>query len=138
MLGRAGTTGLEFALVAIPFVFLLIAGMDLGRYFITQHSLRTLTSELARATLVYCSGQSQASACTLPASGAQSVQSAEANVPFLASSSFAATPTALRSSINQNTGEMTITASAAYNFDFVLPFWTQLNGAISEQTTLKY
>jgi Flp pilus assembly protein TadG len=39
---------LEFALVAVPFLFLLIAAMDLGRYFITQHSLRTLTSEAAR------------------------------------------------------------------------------------------
>ena len=42
-LGRAGTSTLEFALVAIPFLFMMIAGMDLGRYFVsaqlTAHSM---------------------------------------------------------------------------------------------------
>jgi Flp pilus assembly protein TadG len=119
-LGCAGTTSLEFPLIAIAFFFILFAAMDLGRYFLTQHSLRTLTSELARATLAYCmqTGASYKAACNLPANGTQSVASAEAKVPFLTAGDFSGTP------------------SAAYNFNFVLPIWMNLNGTISETTTL--
>jgi Flp pilus assembly protein TadG len=42
LLGQAGTATLEFALVAIPFLFLLIAGTDLGRYFITRGAVAGL------------------------------------------------------------------------------------------------
>ena len=42
--GQAGTSSLEFALVAAPFVFMMVAGMDLGRYFITRtHCTHWLT-----------------------------------------------------------------------------------------------
>jgi Flp pilus assembly protein TadG len=129
---------MEFALVAIPFFFITFATFDLGRYFLTQHSLRTLTSELARATLVFCAGQSQTSQCNLPATGTQSVASAEAKVPFLAPASFASTPSAARSAADQNTGQMTITASVSYNFSFLLPFWSSLSGPLSETTQLTY
>ena len=40
--GQAGTASLEFALVAVPFFLLIVAVTDLGRYFITRDSLRTL------------------------------------------------------------------------------------------------
>lgn len=138
-LGSDGTTTLEFALVAVPFFFISFAIVDLGRYFLTQHSLRTLTSELARATLVYCSGQSQTSQCTLPATGTQSVQAAETKVPFLVADSFASTPSASRGAMNANTGVMTITASASYSFSFIAPMWANLNiSPITESTTLNY
>jgi hypothetical protein len=51
------TASLEFALLAIPFVFLLIAERALGRYFIRQRSLWTFVSEAAWDTLVSCYGQ---------------------------------------------------------------------------------
>ena len=50
-LGCAGVTSLEFAIVAATFMALVIGCMDLGRYFIIEHSLRTFTSEAARAAL---------------------------------------------------------------------------------------
>ena len=59
-----------------------MAGMDLGRYFITQHSLRTLVSEAVRATLVSCYGST--TTCTLPSASKTTVA---AKVPFLASGS---------------------------------------------------
>src|SRR3974390_2994097 len=64
-LGRWGTVSLEFALVAVPFVLIMIAGMDLGRYFITEHSLRTLAAEAARSAMVNCFGS--AGGCALTA-----------------------------------------------------------------------
>jgi Flp pilus assembly protein TadG len=137
VLGSAGTTSMEFALIAIPFFFITFATMDLGRYFITQHSLGTLTSELARATLIYCTGKSPNSVCTLPAAGTPSVQTAKAAVPFLAGA-FASGPTASRSVVNTNTGEMTITASASYNFNFFMPLWTGLDGNLSSTTNLRF
>src|SRR5690348_10073812 len=106
-IGEKGSTSLEFAFVAIPFLFLLIAGMDLGRYFITQHSLRTLGAETMRAMLIQCFGQ--AAACSLPAA---SRQSAIATVPYLAPASIvlAASQTAPAA----GTGFRTITVTAQY------------------------
>ena len=107
LLGQAGTASLKFALVAIPFFLLLIAGMDLGRYFITQHSLRTLTSEAARSALVYCYGAT--AACSLPVANKQTV---EAKAPFLVAGSI--TLTASQTAPNPSTGVRTISVSAQY------------------------
>jgi hypothetical protein len=137
-IGQAGTTSLEFALVAIPFVFILVAGMDLGRYFLTQHSLRTLTSEAARATLVSCYGST--SACSLPTSGSYPSEPAvAAMVPFLASGSITWVK-ASQSAPNQNTGVRTISVEVKYPFSFILPAWTKLNAKspIDESTSLSY
>src|SRR5271170_3447536 len=51
-LGRAGVTTLEFGFVALLFLMVLIGCMDLGRYYLTEHSLRTMVAEAARARLV--------------------------------------------------------------------------------------
>jgi hypothetical protein len=106
--------------VAIPFLLMLIAGMDLGRYFITQHSLRTLGAEAMRATLIYCFGQ--AAACSLPAANKQT---ATAMVPFLAGPSIVLT--ANQTAPVAGTGVRTITVTAQYPFAFILPAWTGLN-----------
>jgi hypothetical protein len=118
---------------------MLLAGMDLGRYFITEHSLRTLVSEAARATLVQCYGAP--GACALTAStGTENWQTAEAKVPFLISASLQSL-TARQTSPNQTTGERTITVTASYPFTFTLPAWTGLNASlnpITATTSLKY
>jgi len=131
-LGRDGTSSIEFAIVAVVFFNIIFATMDLGRYFITQHSLRTLTSELIRATMVQCVGNT--AACQL--NGAN-VTAAEAKAPFLAAANFAATPTATRSAADTN-GVMTITASASYAFQFVFPVFSGLNGNITDAIQLSY
>jgi Flp pilus assembly protein TadG len=133
-LGRAGTVSLEFALIAIPFFLLTFAAMDLGRFFITWHSLRTLTSELARATLVYCASASYGSSCPLPSSIEQSILQSKTPLLYATSANFASTPTASRSAAVA--GVATITASASYNFSFVVPAWTGLTGPISSSATL--
>jgi len=132
-LGRKGTSSLEFALVAVVFLSLMFAGMDLGRYFITQHSLRTLTSELIRATMVQCAGT--ITACTLSAAN---IQAAKAKVPFLVSANIGLPTTPTRGAVNPNTGVMTVTASASYAFVFTLPALSSLSGTITNNTQLSY
>jgi hypothetical protein len=132
LLGHAGTASLEFALVAIPFVFLLIAGMDLGRYFITQHSIRTLSSEAVRSIFIYCYGST--STCQLPLIKQQAL---EAKVPFLAQGSIVLNPPPAQTAPDSN-GIRTITVGVQYPFTFVLPVWTGLNGTISETTSFQY
>jgi uncharacterized membrane protein len=135
VLGRSGTASLEFALVAIPFVFLLLAGMDLGRYFITQHSLRTLISEAARSALVNCSSLGNCSY-------AQAVPSPSivwAKVPFLSSALPLASLTASQT-IDISSGIRTISVTGKYPFSFILPLWTGIANLnpIIESTTLQY
>jgi hypothetical protein len=133
-LGGSGTSSLEFALVAVPFMLLMIAGMDLGRYFITQHSLRTLTSEAVRAMLIACYGAT--AACPMGSSDKAAVA---AKVPFLVAGSIS-WPTASQSAPNASTGERTISVTITYPFTFVLPAWVGLNAGspISESTQLSY
>ena len=133
MLGQAATSTLEFALVAIPFLFMLIAGMDLGRYFITKHCLHTLTDEAVRLTMVACFNQT--ASCSLSSTNWQTV---EGNVPFLAPSSLNPAPTATQT-LNTSTGIRTITVTATYPFTFFLAAWTALsaNSPITETTSLQ-
>ena len=101
--------------MAVPFFLLLIGATDLGRYFITQHSLRTLTSEAARSAMINCAGSG---ACAF----GTAAQTLWAKVPFLASNEAGASLTASRS-VDTN-GITTITVSAQYPFTFIVPAWS--------------
>jgi hypothetical protein len=125
-------------LVFMTFFTIFLAICDLGRFWVTTNSVRTLASELVRQTLIYCAGQSQTAACPLPSTGAHSVATAQASVPFLLSGGFAATPTASRSPMNATTGVMGITASASYNFSFMLPVWRGIITQVAQDTQLGY
>jgi hypothetical protein len=107
--------------------------MDLGRYFMTQHSLRTLGSEAMRATLIHCFNA--AAACSLPTVNAQA---AEATVPFLVAGSIALT--ASQTAPAAGTGFRTITVTAQYPFAFILPAWTGLNvnSPLTETMSFQY
>ena len=115
-----GTTSMETIIVMVPFFLIFLMTIELGRFFITFHSVRTLASELARQTLLYCASQPTTSVCTLPAT---TVASTEANVPFLGAGDYASTPSVSRSVRDSTTGVMTITATVIYNFDFLLGGW---------------
>jgi hypothetical protein len=71
--GRSGTAALEFALVAVPFLIVMLSVIDLGRYFATKFSLQTLASETARAMLIKCTSNTGAFAlpCADPLTDAQ-------------------------------------------------------------------
>ena len=125
---RRGTTAMEFALIAIPFTFIMIATTDLGRYWLTQHSLRTLTAEAARSTMVNCFGQSS---CSLNATQRSAVETA---TPFLIPGSVTLTA----SQTVNGAGLRTITVTAVYPFNFIFVAWTGLNGNITETTSVSY
>jgi Flp pilus assembly protein TadG len=70
-LNKSGTVSFEFIMVAVPFFILMFTIFDLGRYAITQQSLRLLADAGARAMMINCySGlaiQSKSpSTCTSP------------------------------------------------------------------------
>ena len=57
-LNQRGTVSFEFVVVAVPFFILMFTIFDLGRYAITQQSLRLLADAGARAMMINCySGQ---------------------------------------------------------------------------------
>jgi hypothetical protein len=142
-LDTSGAIALETAFIVVPFFVLFLVTFDLGRFFVTQHSVRTLASELIRQTLIHCTGQPTDSVCTLPSSGSSSIANAESMVPFLASTAFVSTPTASRSIVGPSTGSMTISATASYSFEF-LPVWSIFAPSwsaptqISQTTQLSY
>jgi hypothetical protein len=134
----SGTVSLEFVVIFMTFFTIFLAVCDLARLYVTTNSVRTLASELVRQTLIYCANQPQTSACALPSTGAHSVVTAEATVPFLGTSGFASTPSASRSAISATTGFLGITASASYNFSFMLPVWRGTVTQVSQSTQLGY
>nr|WP_294556172.1 TadE/TadG family type IV pilus assembly protein [uncultured Rhodopila sp.] len=112
---QAGATSVEFGFLAAPFLFLLIGAMDFGNYFITQHSLRTLTSEAARLAMVNCAGLGNC----LSAAAAPLPSSLWATAPFLTSNSSLMG----KQSVDPSTGVRTITVSVQYPFTFMLSFF---------------
>jgi hypothetical protein len=128
----------EFVLVFMTFFMIFVAVCDLARFYVTTNSVRTLASELVRQTLIYCATQSQTSLCALPSTGTNSVATAAAAVPFLATGGFASTPSASRSAIDASTGGMAITASASYNFSFMLPVWRGSITQVAQNTQLGF
>jgi TadE-like protein len=53
---KHGATALEFTMIALPFFFVMFGIIDVGRYAITMHSLRTLASTAARQVMISCYG----------------------------------------------------------------------------------
>ena len=129
-LGSNGVTSLEFAIIAMTFMTLVIGCMDLGRYYIIEHSLRAFTSEAARAALVNP---------LLSASGLMNSQTGISSltniVPFL-------DPSLLTLSIAQNSfttsSPITITVTATYQFTAFSPIWAALTGTITDTTQITY
>lgn len=130
-LGRSGVTSLEFAIVAATFMMLVIGCMDLGRYYILEHSLRTFTSEAARSALA----NSNLSATGGTMSTQTSLASMTAIVPFL-------DPSLLTLTISQNSASISsktvVNVTASYQFTAISPIWSALNGTITDTTQITY
>jgi Flp pilus assembly protein TadG len=121
---RAGATSLELALVTVAFLTLLVGSMDLGRYYLVAHSIRTAASEAARAALL----DTTMSDCDTPKAKVSAL------VPLL-------DPTALSVCVTQFpfvSGVNTITATVTYTFSAISPMLAALNGTITETTVIKY
>lgn len=122
-LGCSGTVALEFGLVGGLFFLLVLAVMDLGRFYLTVHSLHTVVGAAMRAAIV----NPALSGCTAPAA------QVAAQAPFLEASQLTLCVTQALSS-----GVTTITVNASYNFAFVLPSWTNASGTLTDSTTASF
>ena len=133
-LGNAGVTSLEFAIVALVFLSLIIGCMDLGRYYIIEHSLRSFASEAARAALANTTMSASSSNAMSYYSGQAWSGSLTAIVPFL-------DPAILTLNVSQNpntTGVVSIDVTATYQFTAISPIWNSLNGTLTETTKISY
>jgi hypothetical protein len=142
-LDRSGAVTFELVLIFMTFFGIFIAVCDLARFYVTANSVRTLASELVRQTLIFCAKQDlvtkdQTTTCTLPPTGANSVDTAQAAVPFLKTSGFPVTPSASRAPIDATTGVMKVSASASYNFSLMLPVWRGTITQVAQSTKLGY
>lgn len=75
-LAREGSTAVEFALIALPFIVLILAIIQVGIVFLAQHELETAVEKASRDLLT---GQTQAAS----PNQAQFVNSVCANLPAL-------------------------------------------------------
>jgi Flp pilus assembly protein TadG len=121
--GDAGATSVEFALVAVAFLTLLIGTMDLGRYYLIEHSLHSVVSEAARAALVDTTlfGCDTAKARVIAITPALDPKLLELCVTQ-----------------NPNTGVNVVTVTASYSFSAISPMLASLNGTMSEAMQLSY
>ncbi len=62
---RRGSAGLEFAIVGGIFFVMLLAAIDLGRYYLTLHSVRSFAAEASRHGAVMMTGTQTLSGAAL-------------------------------------------------------------------------
>jgi Flp pilus assembly protein TadG len=101
--------------------------MDLGRYYLVEHSLRTIVAEAARAKLVGAIDNGTISGPT--------ADTFAAIAPFANDANLSLTVT---QSPSFKLGVTEITVNATYNFTAYSPIWNSLTGPISENTILWY
>lgn len=124
-LGHAGVSTVEFAVVALLFLTVLIGCMDLGRYYLAEHSLRTVVAETARAALVDRSIDGSIDPTTASFVGI---------TPFVDNADLTLTV----SQHPNRPGVTDIMVTGSYTFTAYSPIWRSLDGTITETTELQY
>ncbi len=123
-LGHAGVSTVEFAVVALLFLTVLIGCMDLGRYYLAEHSLRTVVAETARAALVDRSIDGSIDPTTASFVGI---------TPFVDNADLTLTVT----QHPNRPGVTDIMVTGSYTFTAYSPIWRSLDGTITETTELQ-
>ncbi|MGG5817310.1 TadE/TadG family type IV pilus assembly protein [Falsiroseomonas sp. HW251] len=153
---RRGATAVEFAFVGSAFVLLVFGTIELARYYFTAQSLRTLSAEAARTSLISI-GQSLYSAnnntapCGNLANSNVYFDNATQNallgrVPILSASRLIGLDTANNNASVawQNAARFTCTApksvtvSLQYRFNFIVPFLPGGNLTLSDRATMAF
>ena len=124
-LDQRGVAALEFCLVAVPFLTLMFAIFDFGRYVITVQSLRALANAGARITMInncYVNSVMQKTAPTCSGDPLTAAQK-QAVAPFL----YAAGLTPTLNVPATASSPLVVTASQP-GFTMLMPIWgTKLN-----------
>lgn len=133
-LNQRGAVSFEFVIVAVPFFILMFTIFDLGRYAITQQSLRMLANVDARAMMINCySGQiiqsRSPSSCT---GNYMSTTAMQAVAPFLFNGGLTPTLT-----VTNGANVLTVTASQP-SFTMLMPIFGAALNAPSASTKVPY
>ena len=133
-LDNRGIAAFEMTLVFVPLFTLMFVIFDLGRYAITQQSLRALADAGARAVMINCYTpaviqQNSPSGCTTAPLSTTAKQNA---APFLYAGGV--TPTL---NVTAGANALTITASQP-GFTMLMPIWGTALNAPSASTTIPF
>ena len=141
---RRGVTAVEFGFVGLVFFTMLLGAVDLGRFQITQQSLRSIAAEAARVALIAADKAlaanptgTPANACVTLPSGASlrtSVTTPTNLTPFLAPGSLTLAPSCVVSA----SGVRTVTVTASYPFQFVAPLLSVGLASLTTSAALSY
>lgn len=127
---RRGATALEFAVIGTIFITLLLGVVELGRYYFTVQSLRTVAAEAARAYLIRSNldlianpTRCQPVIATVTPADLQ----VSGRTPILAASRLTISAPVFESNTPLPTPAPTCTtrrvrANVSYTFNFVVPF----------------
>jgi hypothetical protein len=121
MRDKRGSVALEFAFIAPPLLLLIMGIMDIGHYYFTAESLRSLVATAARAEII----ADQPVGCSNP-----STQLLE-NIPFLRIEEVILC-------VNRATdsGVSMTTISASYPFTSITKVFTPSGGRITDDITM--
>lgn len=119
---RRGGSASEFAIIGSLIFLMILAGMDLSRYYFTMHALRTAAADAARAAII----NKTAADC-----GSGTVQTA-ARAGILGSS-FTLTVTCPTAS-----GVTTVSVTATRPFSFVLPVFGVSAMTLTERSSFSF
>ena len=127
-LGRRGSVSVEFTLAAAGLITLLLAGLDLGRYFFTAQSLSYLVGEAARGGAV-----------TVTAGCASGVATYAARAPMLKPAQLTLQLcTYPPKSTGNDTAFTRLDVTASYPFSFLLPLLCSRVSQVSESTSVLF
>lgn len=134
-LDQRGMAALEFCIFAAPLFILMFAIFDLGRYAITQQSLRALANAGARAWMIdncYVNSALKKIAPTCSGDPLPSVAAKKAVAPFLYAGSGAPTLTTAAGA-----SALTVTAREP-GFKMIVPVWGTTLNAPSASTKIPF
>jgi hypothetical protein len=133
-LGRSGVTSLEFALTAVPFLWLMFGIFDLARYFFIVQALITLMTDVQR--FIFVAGENGA---VQQYQGTLAYKNGYASVvvpPPLDPTQGALSVTYLNLAGGFGVNQVQVTLN--YPFTAMTPGLSLLNGMIQEQATYSY
>ena len=136
--GRRGVASLEFAVVGGVFFFILLAAIDVGRYYMTVQGVRNFAADAERYGIV---NMSVAGTSTQTATCAQVLAATGRGgaVGGLVSTSPGACVTRVQTTVGGGAVfQVTVTVNIDVTFNFVINAFGILSPRIVESTTLTY
>lgn len=127
-----GATALEFAFIGLILITMLLGVVELGRYYITAQSLRSVTADAARAGIV-SANNTLIGGGTCPTTLAADKPGLLQRVPVLLN-----VPLTITLTVDCGSNPKRITANTTYGFSFLVPFLPSGSITLTGRTTLDF